>query len=300
MLLNRQPLDEIMATQPEFSIEETDSINSDDSYSSSSFTCSDIDESDDFDFGRPLHPFASGAAAGVKRVKILDPVTDKLQSFIDSGVLSTDSMFYGLLANSVNYVQWLNERQNNRSAQFKWDSEVLQFVESLEYHGGRKVVNLLRGEGHVGEGGGGMFTFDWKKWNWPLPGKTTGDKQYEGHSTENGLRASLLESFILSCITEETLPLYEDENVRVVPAVLAKDGMQLKPGLLFDPRQGKLVGSTLDIDYKFVKNNPLPDKEMLKNSIVQEAEVSCLTTIDSKISMEVGVRHGPCKGFKFN
>ena len=125
-----------------------------------------------------------------------------------------------------------------------------------------------------------MFTFDWKKWNWPLPGKTTRDKQYEGYSTENGLRASLLESFILSCITEETLPLYEDENVRVVPAVLAKDGMQLKPGLLFYPRQGKLVGSTLDIDYKFVKNNPLPDKEMLKNSIVQEAEVSRLTTID--------------------
>ena len=54
MLLNRQPLDEIMATQPEFSIEETDSINSDDSYSSS-FTCSDIDKSDDFDFGCPLH-----------------------------------------------------------------------------------------------------------------------------------------------------------------------------------------------------------------------------------------------------
>ena len=156
------------------------------------------------------------------------------------------------------------------------------------------MVNLLRGEGHVGEGGSGMFNFDWKKWNWMLPGKTTRDKEYEGYTTENGIHASLLESFILSCITEETLPLYEDENVKVVPAVLAKDGMQLKPGLLFDTRQGKLVGSTLDIDYKFVKDNPSPNKEMLKNSMVQEAEVSSLTTIDSKWSSP------PCEGFGFN
>jgi hypothetical protein len=199
---------------------------------SSSFTFSDSDESDEF--GHPLDPFASRVADGVKRVKILDPITDKLQSFLDSRVLSKNSMFYGLLESSVNYIHWLNERQSNRSAQFKWDNEVLQFVETLEYHSGRKVVNLLRGEGHAGEGGGGIHTFDWKKWNWPLPGKTTRDKQYEGYSTENGIRASLLQSFILSCITEETLPLYEDENVKVIPAVLAKDGMQLKPGLLFD------------------------------------------------------------------
>lgn len=51
------------------------------------------------------------------------------------------------------------------------------------------------------------------------------------------------------------------------------------------------MGSMHDINYKFVKDNPEPDKEMLKNSIVQEAEVSCLSTIDSKISMEVGLRH---------
>ena len=179
MLLDEQPLDEVVTSHSEFSIEETESINSDDSYSSS-FTFSDSDESDEF--GHPLNPFASGVADGVKRVKILDPITDKLQSFLDSGVLSKNSMFYGLLESSVNYVHWLNERQSNRSAQFKWDSEVLQFVETLEYHGGRKVVNLLRSEGHCR-----------KKWNWPLPGKTTRDKQYEGYSTEIGIRASLLQ-----------------------------------------------------------------------------------------------------------
>lgn len=80
--------------------------------------------------------------------------------------------------------------------------------------------------------------------------------------------------------------------MKVLPAVLAKDViiMQLKPGLLLDSRQGKLVGSTINIDYKFVKDHPEPDKEMLKSSMVQEAEVSCLTTIDSKISLEIGLK----------
>ena len=58
---------------------------------------------------------------------------------------------------------------------------------------------------------------------------------------------------------------------------------------MFDSRQGKLVGSSINIDYKFVKDHPEPDKEMLKSSMVQEAEVSCLTTFDSKISLEIGV-----------
>lgn len=58
---------------------------------------------------------------------------------------------------------------------------------------GEKLLTFLEVKGIAGEGGGGIHTFDWKKWNWPLPGKTTRDKQYEGYSTENGIRASLLQ-----------------------------------------------------------------------------------------------------------
>lgn len=134
-------------------------------------------------------------------------------------------MFYSLLENSVNCVHWLNGRN----------------------HGGRRVVNLLRGSGHEGKGGSGIHTFDWQKWNWSLPGKTTRDKQYEGYTTEDGIHTNLLESFLLSCTSEGTIPLYEDEKVKVFPVVLAKDAMQIKPGLLYDARQGKLIGSTINI-----------------------------------------------------
>ena len=196
--------------------------NTDDSYSSSSssFSFSDSDDSegnDEFSMSRGI--FTNETAPGVKRVTILDPVAEKLQCFLDSGLLARDSMFFSLLENSVNYVYWLNERKRNHSIQFQWDGEVLQFIETLEYHGGRRVVNLLRGSGHEGEGGSGIHTFDWQKWNWPLPGKTTRDKQYERYTTEDGIHANLLESFLLSCISEGTLPLYEDEKVKVFPVV---------------------------------------------------------------------------------
>ena len=71
---------------------------------------------------------------------------------------------------------------------------------------------------------------------------------------------------------------------------LAKDAMQLKPGLLYDSKQGKLIGSTFNLNYDFIHKGE-PDKEALKASMVQEAEVVCLTTLDAKLALPVGVNH---------
>lgn len=59
-------------------------------------------------------------------------------------------------------------------------------------------------------------------------------------------------------------------------------------------RKGKLVGSTINIDHKFVRENPDPDREMLKKkygSRSRRAEVSCFTTVDSQFDLPIGVRH---------
>ena len=47
--------------------------------------------------------------------------------------------------------------------------------------------------------------------------------------------------------------------MKLFPVVLARDAMQIKPGLLYNGRQGKLIGSTVNIDYKFVRDNPESD-----------------------------------------
>ena len=267
---------------------------SDDSYPSSfDDSGSEIDDKDEF--GISKDHLANEIKTGFQQVHVenVDPVAEKLQSFLNSGILPQESMFYILLKNAVSYVDWLVRRKENHSLQFQWDNEVLQFLESVEYHGGRKVVNLLRGPGHDGEGRSSAVSgFDWTKWNWPLPGKTTRDKMYSGYSTENGINAKYLQSFlqISSGPDSHILTLYEDENVKIIPVALAKDGMQLKPGLLYDSKQGKLIGSTLDLDYDFIKQGE-PNKDTLKKSMVQEAEVMCLTTLDAKFALPVGVNH---------
>ena len=161
----------------EIDVDITPETDDDDSYSSSFHeTDSDSDDKDDFGFG--THYLANEIKRGFTRVQIenVDPVAQKLQSFLNSGILPKESMFYILLKNAVTYVDWLVKREENHSLQFQWDNEVLQFLESLEYHGGRKVVNLLRGPGHDGEGRSSAVSgFNWRKWNWPLPGKTTVD-----------------------------------------------------------------------------------------------------------------------------
>ena len=42
------------------------------------------------------------------------------------------------------------------------------------------------------------------------------------------------------------------EQVRVVPVTVQKDEMALKPGMQVDSRQGKVIGTTHDIDYKYI------------------------------------------------
>lgn len=59
-------------------------------------------------------------------------------------------------------------------------------------------MNLLRGPGFLDTGKGGKKQFDWSRWNWPLPGKTTRRKHKGGHTTDSGIHKHLLQSFLYS------------------------------------------------------------------------------------------------------
>ena len=115
---------------------------------------------------------------------------------------------------------------------------------------------------------------------------------YSGYSTENETFAPFLQSFLQlsSAADTEIITLFEDRTVKIIPVALAKDAMQLKPGLLYDSRQGKLIGSTLNLNCDCIHEGE-PDKETLKASMVQEAEVMCLKTKDAKFALPVGVNH---------
>lgn len=84
----------------------------DDSYSSS-FVDTDSDDDDKDEFGINKHYLANEIRSGFHRVHVekVDPVAQKLQSFLNSDILPKQSMFYILLKNAVTYVDWLVKRE---------------------------------------------------------------------------------------------------------------------------------------------------------------------------------------------
>ena len=228
-----------------------------------------------------------------RRYQYWDPVCEKIQGLLDDGILQKDSIFYIYLKNSLTFVTDIGDPK----LQFQWDPEILQFVESLEYHGHEKTMNLLRGPGFLGTGKGGAKKFDWTSWNWPFPGRTTRKKNCTGYTTDNGIHKCLLTSFLELAGRENSpvTPLIDNETVRVIPVAIQKDGMALKPGMQVDSRQGKIIGTTEDINYKYVKENQNPDPEKLKDVFVTEAECYCATSLDGQVTLPVGVDYIPRK-----
>ncbi len=75
-------------------------------------------------------------------------------------------------------------------------------------------MNLLHGEGFYGTGKEGNKTFEWPKWNLPLPGMTTRKKNTRsGYTREWYIHHHLHESFLK--LASETSPLYESDRLLV-------------------------------------------------------------------------------------
>ena len=163
----------------------------------------------------------------------------------------------------------------------------------MEYHGQEKVLNFLRCPDHLSERKGGMKSSDWRNWNWPLPGKTTHRKKCSGYTTDDGIHGYLLESFFQLASAPDSLltSLHEDNFIKVIPVFIAKDDIQTKPGIAFDEKQKQLVGSKIKIESKYISDNPDPDKQVLKNNMVHECEVLCITSADNKLSIPYVVNH---------
>ena len=95
--------------------------------------------------------------------------------------------------------------------------------------------------------------------------------------TDSGIHKNLLRSFLELAGTENTqiVPLVDNDTVRVVPVTIQKDGMALKPGMQVDARQGKVIGTTDAINYKYIRENPNRDPEKLNNLFVTETMLLC-------------------------
>ena len=75
---------------------------------------------------------ANEMKSGFKRVHLeyVDPVAQKLQSFLDSSILPKESMFYILLKNAVNFVDWLVKGKKTTAFNFSGTMKSSSFLKA--------------------------------------------------------------------------------------------------------------------------------------------------------------------------
>ena len=85
--------------------------------------------------------------------------------------------------------------------------------------------------------------------------------------------------------------LYHQNYLTVYPCSLANDGTAIKPAIEFDERLKENVGLTFNLDIDYLRRNPKPSPDFLKENLVTEAIVSSVTSIDNKCSLPCAVEY---------
>lgn len=234
---------------------------------------SEISEPEDNDW--KIFPLSLAAA---------DDVCIKLDKLIQTGIISKDKIMYKYLKDTVEVLIKYDH---------KYDPEVIEFFNTIEYLGGGSTVNFLRGPMYHGKGRGGAKNADDVVFNLGGPSKRTRDKLRGGYTTKSGVLKDLQLAF-MTLATDETSnvqPFLETDAVKVIGVALENDGTALKPGIQFDDRVKKNVGLKQEVDLTFVKENPNPTPEFLKANILTEENVSFVTSLCNGVSMPIATSY---------
>ena len=167
-------------------------------------------------------------------VTAADDVCIKLNELIQSSKIPKDKIFYKYLTDTV-HVMLKYDHQ--------YDSDVVEFFNTIEYLGGGKTFNFLRGPVFHGQGRGGIRKVEDSAMNLGGPSKRTRDKRRGGFTTKSGVLKDLQLAFLteyffyiflhlhlLTLANDKTSivpPLLETEAVKVIGVAMENDDTPL-------------------------------------------------------------------------
>lgn len=211
-----------------------------------------------------------------------DDVCVKLNGLIRSGKIPQDKIFYKYLKDMVHILIDYNH---------EYDHDVVQFFNTIEHLGGGSTVNFIRGPMYHGQGRCGARIAENAKFNLGGPSKTTRDKLKGGYTTKSGVLKNLHLAFLKLASEGGVPPLLYTEIVKVIGIAMENDGTAIKPGIQFDERLKRNVGLKQSVNLKFVRENPSPSPEFLRENVITEVNVSFITSLCNTMSMPVAVSY---------
>lgn len=167
------------------------------------------------------------------------------------------------------------------SNSFEWPTDLVDFANSIEAHGGEKVCNLIRGPGNANRRGDDAKRKPMDNINIPFPSKSSRHRRRSAAVRENGVITDNLRSFMHLCTAVP--PLIQTDSVKVVPICLSRDAMAIKPSGDLDIASSTLIGFKEPVGLTYVLNNPYPKPEEIKNSLFTEAGAIVAMTLDKSV-----------------
>ena len=215
-------------------------------------------------------------------VEEADQVCIKLNDLI-RGVVSKDRIFYKYLNDVIEIFY---------DPRHEYDQEVVEFFNTITYLGGRRTANMICSPMYQGQGRGCFHDPATMKMNLGGPSDETCRKQQVGCTCKSGVIKSLSQAFLKLLsddVISKTEPLIDIECVKVIPCVLANNGIALKHSIQFDPRTKENISLNLKVYVTFVKENKEPTSLFLNEHIITEVLVSSLTSLDNTCSIPCAV-----------
>ena len=221
-------------------------------------------------------------------VEPVDPVAYLLHDLIKQGVVDTSKIFYRYVRDVLESLKAVSKKKVH-----EYDTEVLEFFNSISYLGGQRVTNFIRGPMNIGKGTNSGSV---PRINLGGPSQRTCDKRQAGYTNNPGVIKSLILANYDLLLKSSASPLIESNKFVVYPCALANDGTSLKPSIEFDERLKTNVGLLFNVDFDYITENPVPDPHFLDENIVTEALVSSITSLDNEVSLPCAVEYSAKKG----
>ncbi len=156
-----------------------------------------------------------------------DAICIKLNDLIACGKIKRDRIFYKYLSDVV-------EIMYHPYHEYR---EVVEFLNTITYLGGRRTTNFIRGPMNIGDGRNSHADgAKDKKIHVGGPSESVCRKYQAGYTPDSGIIGSLSHAFIKLVGDSSVSHLIETEGLVVTPCAYVNDDTALKPAIEFDPR----------------------------------------------------------------
>ena len=158
---------------------------------------------------------------------------------------------------------------------FRWSKEVVHWALTLQFHGGKRIIEDLRGKANATKGQHGDLEINMEEWGMFLPANSTLRNYLPPVEVYEGFKKENIENF------KKAFPTGSPRKV-----IIAWDEIEIRYGLVWNPSTKELIGRV---------DGPIPEKEAksrnwakMNDGLATHVIQYFLISADGAVSLPIG------------